>query len=90
MLTYILLFELFFGIDSVEHFSAGVVTNATQPRISLDTKIDSQFDGVTKHLGQIAMSMDTWEGQVADQLCLTTANVAQIKKKHPEELQLQA
>ena len=55
----------------------------------LDQVIDSGCDGVLQHLGQIADSMYEWEGAVADSLGLHQANVAAIKKAHPDELQLQ-
>ena len=43
-----------------------------------------------KHLGWIARSMYEWEGSIADELELTSADVAKIKKKHQNELNLQA
>lgn len=58
--------------------------------VTLDTEIDAQFGGVPKHLGQIAKSIDKWEGQVADQLRLTEAEVEQIKMKFHGGLELQA
>lgn len=45
---------------------------------------------VPKHLGKIADSMPEWEGRIADELDLSPADVAAIKKKHPNELNLQA
>ena len=44
----------------------------------------------SKHLGQIADSMYEWEGAIAEELGLTTADVAAINTKHPKELKLQA
>ena len=43
-----------------------------------------------KHLGQIADCMAEWEGRIADELGLTFADIAAIKKKHPGELKLQS
>ena len=45
--------------------------------------------GVSKHLGQIADHMDMWEGRIAEELKLTPAEVACIKDKHPNKLELQ-
>ena len=55
----------------------------------LDKVLDFENDGVSKHLGQIAESMYEWEGPVAEQLGLTPADIAAIKKEHPGELKLQ-
>ena len=46
-------------------------------------------DGIPKHLGQIADSMYEWEGPVAEQLGLTSTDVAAINRKYPGELRLQ-
>ena len=47
-------------------------------------------DGVPiEQIGQIADSMYEWEGRVAERLGLTRAEVASIKKKYPEDLNLQ-
>ena len=51
--------------------------------------IDGGYSGVSKHLGQVAESMDEWEGSVAEQLGLTPADVAEIKTAHPLNLKLQ-
>ena len=56
----------------------------------LDQVIDSDHGGVLKHLGQIADSMDEWEGAVAESLGLRPADVAEIKHKDPKKLKLQA
>ena len=55
----------------------------------LDREIDSGNDGVLRHLGQIADSMDKWEGAVAEHLGLTIADSAAIKVEHPNRLDLQ-
>ena len=55
----------------------------------LDEEIDFENGGVSKHLGQIADSMYEWEGTVAEELGLTRVDIAVIKKKHPDELNLQ-
>ena len=55
----------------------------------LNRPIDSENKGVPKHLGQIADSMYEWEGPVAEQLGLTRADVAAIKKKYPDEFNMQ-
>ena len=52
--------------------------------ISLDREIQQ------KSLGQIADLMAEWEGRIADELGLTLADVAAIKKKYPGELKLQS
>ena len=41
--------------------------------------LDFEHGGVPRHLGQIADSMNEWEGSVADQLGLVPADVAAIK-----------
>ena len=51
--------------------------------------LDSENNGVLKHLGQIADNMHEWEGSVAENLGLTKAEVAAIKTKYPQELCLQ-
>ena len=56
---------------------------------NFDQVLDFENDGVSKHLGLIADSMYEWEGQVAEQLDLTPADIAAIKEKYPGELKLQ-
>ena len=51
--------------------------------------VDSEYGGVSKHLGQIADAMYEWEGPVAEHLELTKVDVAAINKKYPGELKLQ-
>jgi hypothetical protein len=47
-------------------------------------------DGVPiEQIGQIADFMYEWEGPVAEQLGLSRAEVATIKKRYPEDLNLQ-
>ena len=55
----------------------------------LDLVIDAE-NRSSKHLGQIADSMYEWEGAIAEELGLTTADVAAINTKYPKELKLQA
>ena len=55
----------------------------------LDKEIDSENEGVPKHLGRIAEEMYEWEGRIAEELELTSPDVAAIKTKHPFELRLQ-
>ena len=55
----------------------------------LDQVLDFEHGGVLRHLGQIADSMDEWEGSVADQLGLVLADVAAIKMEN-SKLSLQA
>lgn len=43
-----------------------------------------------KHLGRIANLMSQWEGIIADELELTSADVSTIKGRHQNELPLQA
>ena len=64
-------------------------TSCHLPKQILDQVIDAENDDVSKHLGQIADSMYEWEGSVAEQLCLTPADIAAIKMKYPGELRLQ-
>ena len=54
-----------------------------------DQVLDFNNDGVPRHLGQIADNMHEWEGSIAEQLGLTLANVAAIKKQYQTELKLQ-
>ena len=56
----------------------------------LDQVIDSDRDGVMRHLGQIADSMYEWEGLVADSLGLNKADVSDIKEAHSGKFKLQA
>lgn len=58
-------------------------------RPNLDQLIDCGSKAL-KHLGRIADSMHEWEGRIAEELDLGPADVAAIKKKHPNELKLQA
>ena len=51
--------------------------------------VDSEYGGVSKHLGQIADAMYEWEGPIAEQLELTEADIAAIKIEHPSKLRLQ-
>ena len=51
--------------------------------------LDAEHSDVSLHLGRIADTMYEWEGQVAEQLGLTQADVAAIRIKHPFELRLQ-
>ena len=48
--------------------------------------IDSENNGVSKHLGQIADAMYEWEGRIADELGLSVVDVAKIKMKYPSDL----
>lgn len=53
--------------------------------------IDSDNDGVPKHLGQIAEKiMADWEGNISDSLELTEGDVAGIKTGSPYNLNLQS
>ena len=56
---------------------------------NLDLVLDSRNGGVSKHLGQIADFMSEWEGRIAESLELTSADISNIKLKHPNELSLQ-
>ena len=56
---------------------------------TLDQVIDSQHDGLPKHLGLIADSLAEWEGPIADELNLTRADVVSIKLNHPQRFNLQ-
>ena len=47
----------------------------------LDKEIDYKTPGINKHLGQIAHSMDEWEGRISDELGLTEATIANIRSK---------
>ena len=55
----------------------------------LDSVLDSDHKGVSKHLGQIVTCMREWEGEIADELGLTQADVASIKSEYPSNLKLQ-
>ena len=55
----------------------------------LDSVLDQNGGGVAKHLGQIADSMDEWEGPVAENLGLNQAEIANIQKTE-RTLHLQA
>ena len=55
----------------------------------LESVLDSDHGGVPKHLGQIVNCMHEWEGEIADELGLTLADVASIKSEYPTNLKLQ-
>lgn len=55
----------------------------------LDHVLDHENDGVSVHLGQIADTMCEWEGRIAEGLCLTRAEVENIKYKYKDNLELQ-
>ena len=59
--------------------------------LNLDSVIDADHEnpGVPRHAGLIADSIDSWEGRLSEELRLTSADVATIKVKHPENLSLQ-
>ena len=59
------------------------------PKNVLDQVLDYNSGGVSKHLGQIADSMDKWEGPVAEELGLSQANISAIKEAHPKDFNLQ-
>ena len=59
------------------------------PKKVLDQVLDYDSGGVSKHLGQIADSMDKWEGPVAEELGLSQANISAIKAAHPADFNLQ-
>ena len=42
-----------------------------------------------RRIGQIAELMVEWKGRIADELKLTPSDVANIKTKYPQELNLQ-
>ena len=42
-----------------------------------------------KYLGDIADSVNEWEGQIADKLKLKASDVEDIKKKYPQKFKLQ-
>ena len=59
-------------------------------RQKLDEILDFGNKGVPKDLGEIAECMHEWEGRIADNLDLTSADVAAIKTKYPSDLRQQA
>ena len=58
-------------------------------RHKLNKRLDFEHDGVQKHLGEIADSMDEWEGRVAEELMLAKVDIAYIKTEHPLKLDMQ-
>lgn len=59
-------------------------------RKKLDMKLDHEHEGVQKHLGTIADSMDAeWEGKVAECLELTPPVIEEIKIDNDKSVQLQ-
>lgn len=58
-------------------------------RHKLDWKLDAGNDGVQRHLGEIADAMDQWEGRVSTALGLTPVDVASIKARYRNNLNLQ-
>ena len=83
----VILFGL--SIACVKKIPATTLVASQVPPHSLDDTLDSKFNGVPKHLGQIADFMYEWEGPVAEELHLTQAEVADIKLKYPGQLKLQ-
>ena len=59
-------------------------------RQKLDQVLDFGNGGVPKDLGKIAECMCEWQGRIADNLGLTSADVAAITTKHPSDLRQQA
>ena len=59
------------------------------PKNVLDHVLDYNSGGVSKHLGQIADSMNEWEGPVAEELGLSPADITAIKTAHPSDFKLQ-
>jgi hypothetical protein len=59
------------------------------PKMVLDEILDYDSGGISKHLGQIADSMDEWEGPVAEQLGLSPADITAIKKDNLLDFKLQ-
>ena len=55
----------------------------------LDVTIDFDNGGVPAHLGRISEFLREWEGRIADELGLASADVAAIKMMHPFSLKLQ-
>ena len=53
-------------------------------------ELDAENGGVPLHIGQIADAMHEWEGQLAEELGLTDADVAEIKTECPKKLKLQS
>ena len=51
--------------------------------------IDFANGVISRHLGQISEFMWQWEGTVAEELKLSQADNAAIRKKYPFELKLQ-
>ena len=60
------------------------------PTCNADDILDARNKSVPKDLGQIADKIHRWEGQLSDELNLTQAEVARVKTKYPNDLQLQA
>ena len=50
----------------------------------LDQILDTEDDSVSSILGQIADFVCDWEGPVAEQLDLTSAEVAAVKTEYPK------
>ena len=59
------------------------------PKNVLDQFLDYGSGGVSKHLGQIADSMNEWEGSVAEELELSPADIIAIKTAHPSNFKQQ-
>ena len=55
----------------------------------LDKEIDSESNGVSNHIGQVADFIDQWEGPIAEALELSVPVVAAIKYQFPLNLELQ-
>ena len=61
-----------------------VAAQSAVPELALDKlsqPLDFETPGVPKHLGLIAEYLGEWDGRIADEMGLTTADVANIDKK---------
>ena len=72
------------------HPKSSIASQSQVVTVKLDDVVDSRNNDVPEHLGKIADSMYEWEGAVAENLKLTKADVTNITKKFPIEMNLQA
>lgn len=75
------------GIDKIIRIAQPFLGGYFNPR--LDLVIDEEHNGVDLHLGKIADFMENWKCRIAEELGLTSADIANIEYAHSKDLNLQ-
>ena len=66
-----------------------MATNSVQSPANADDVVDARNNGIPRHIGEISELVYKWEGQLADELGLTAADVEAVLTKKPRDLKLQ-